>query len=236
MTLRPVAGRRGILDPADAWAEVRSGPPWVAPTTLLSAEDTANTGGGSVYPLSTLDELGRGAWERDLHTHLDGARLFNAVVESGVPAERRCRHWESVAFCLSKGLGAPAGSVLCGPADFILRGRRLRKMLGGAMRQAGYLAAAGLYALEHNVERLAGDHRRARALYEGLLGTGWAAEAPETNMVYVRGDGASATVEALAERGVLAVPVGPGRMRLVTHLDIDDDAVEQVIEVFRGLR
>ena len=128
-----------------------------------------------------------------------------------------------------------AGSRLKSTITRKWRARRLRKMLGGAMRQAGYLAAAGLYALEHHVERLAGDHDRARALYEGLIEAGWAAEAPETNMVYVRGDGAAATVATLAERGVLAVPVGPGRMRLVTHLDIDDEAVERVIEVFREL-
>ncbi len=146
VTLRPVSGRRGILEPETCWAAVQGGPPWVAPTALICAEDTANTGGGSVYPLETLDALGRGAWDRDLHSHLDGARLFNAVVQSGISAERRSRHWESVTFCLSKGLGAPAGSVLCGPGPFIERARRYRKMLGGAMRQAGYLAAAGLYA------------------------------------------------------------------------------------------
>jgi threonine aldolase len=236
VTLRPVQGQRGILDPETTWLSIKGGPTWVAPTTLLCVEDTANAGGGSVYPLSVLDELGHGAWQRDLHTHMDGARLFNAVVASGIPCARRYRHYESVTFCLSKGLGAPAGSVLCGPAGFIREARRIRKMLGGAMRQAGYLAGAGLYALSHNVERLAEDHRRAHQLYQGLSEAGWHAQAPETNMVYIEGTGLLDTASSLAERGILVIPLSDTRLRLVTHLDIDDDAIQRTIDVFAGLR
>ncbi len=236
VTLRPVEGERGILDPETTWAAVKGGDPWVAPTTLLCLEDTANAGGGSVYPLQTLDDLGEGARARNLHTHLDGARLFNGVVASGDTAARRCRPFESVTFCLSKGLGAPAGSVLCGPESFIQEARRIRKMLGGAMRQAGYLAGAGRHALAHHIERLAEDHRRARALYEGLRTAGWAADSPETNMVYVSGTDMHTTAKQLSERQILAIPVSATRLRLVTHLDVDDEGVDRTIAAFEALR
>ncbi len=236
VTLRPVTGTRGILDPEATWAAIKGGPPWVAPSRLLCIEDTANAGGGSVYPLETLDALGQGAWSHGLHTHLDGARLFNAVVASGESAFRRCRHFESVTFCLSKGLGAPAGSVLCGPAPFIHEARRVRKMLGGAMRQAGYLAGAGLYALAHHVERLTEDHRRAALLYDGLAAQGWSAEAPETNMVYIEGPDMHRVASSLAEAGILCIPVSGTRLRLVTHLDVDDEGVERTVNTMAGLR
>ncbi len=235
VTLRPVQGTAGILAPEDTWAALKGGPPWVAPSTLLCVEDTANAGGGTVYPLETLDALGQGAWQRNLRTHLDGARLFNAVVASGETAFRRCRHFDSVTFCLSKGLGAPAGSVLCGPAEFIREARRIRKMLGGAMRQAGYLAGAGLYALAHHIDRLADDHRRCRALYEGLLDQGWTLAAPPTNMVYVQGEGMAAVQAGLAERGVLAIALGD-KLRLVTHLDVDDEGIARTLEAMSVLR
>ncbi len=236
VTLRPVQGERGILDPSATWAAIKGGPPWVAPSTLLCVEDTANAGGGSVYPLATLDALGQGAWDHGLHSHLDGARLFNAVVASGETAFRRCRHFESVTFCLSKGLGAPAGSVLCGPAGFIHQARRVRKMLGGAMRQAGYLAGAGLHALSHHVDRLADDHRRARALYDGLAAQGWDVAPPETNMLYVGGADMQRVAAELAQAGVLAIPVSAESLRLVTHLDVDDGGVERCIAALGACR
>lgn len=236
VTLRPVQGERGLLSPELAWRGIKGGPTWVAPSTLLCVEDTANAGGGTVYPLETLDALGQGAWERNLHTHLDGARMFNAVVASGESAARRCRHFESVTFCLSKGLGAPAGSVLCGPGPFIHEARRVRKMLGGAMRQAGYLAGAGLYALAHHVDRLAEDHQRARELYDGLSDAGWEVDAPETNMIYIEGPDMIGTAAALGEHGILAIPVSATRLRLVTHLDVDDAGIAHTINLFRMLR
>jgi threonine aldolase len=141
-----------------------------------------------------------------------------------------------VSFCLSKGLGAPVGSLLCGPRDLLERARRFRKAFGGALRQVGILGAAGLYALEHNVARLADDHRRARTLYEGLRAAGLDASEPETNMVYVAIPGAPDTARRLAEKGVLCVAVGPTAIRLVTHLDVDDDGIAHAIAAFAGMR
>jgi threonine aldolase len=236
VTLRPVPGTSGILDPETTWGQIKGGPTWVAPSTLLCVEDTANAGGGTVYPLETLDALGQGAWERGLRTHLDGARMFNAVVASGESAFRRSRHYESVTFCLSKGLGAPAGSVLCGPAAFIHEARRVRKMLGGAMRQAGYLAGAGLYALAHHVDRLADDHRRCRDLYDGLAAQGWDVDAPETNMLYVQGPDMGAVAAGLAEAGILCIAVSATSLRLVTHLDVDDAGIDRAVTTMATLR
>lgn len=228
-------GDRGILDPDTVWAALRPDNVHFAPASLLCVENTANRGGGSVYAQSTLDALALGARARGLRTHLDGARIFNAVVASGVPLARMIQHYDSVAFCLSKGLGAPVGSLLVGPADVIHRARRVRKMLGGGMRQAGFLAGAGLYALEHNVDRLADDHRRARALYEGLTAQGFTVVEPDTNMVYVEGlTDAAGWQDRLGERGVACLAVSPTSVRLVLHLDVDDAGVAQTLDAFRA--
>jgi threonine aldolase len=167
-----------------------------------------------------------------LKTHLDGARVFNASVASQQPLDRIARGFDSVSFCLSKGLGAPVGSLLCGPADFIAYARRMRKMLGGGMRQAGFLAAAGIHALENHVDRLADDHARAMRLYEGLSELGAKPERPETNMIYTELPNAPATESALAERGIQAIAVGPTTMRLVTHLDVDDAGIDATLAAF----
>ncbi len=234
--IRPVPGRRGVMDPADVAACFRPADPHFAPVTLVCAEDTANRGGGTVHPLATLDALAEVAREGGAATHLDGARLLNAAVASGIPAARRARAWDTVSLCLSKGLGAPVGSLLAGPAELIARGRRVRKALGGGMRQAGILAAAGLYALDHHVGRLADDHRRARRLAEGLAEAGYAVQAPETNMVYVAVPDAPRLQAEAGARGVRLVAVGPDRVRLVTHLDVDDAGIERAIAVLAELR
>jgi len=231
--LRPLPGARGLLDPARVIAAIRHDDPHVAPATLLSVEDTANRGGGTVHPLELLDALAEVAHSRGLVTHLDGARVFNAVVASGIPLARRVRSYDTLSFCLSKGLGCPAGSLLCGPKDLIHVGRRVRKMLGGGMRQAGILAAAGWFALDHHIERLAEDHARAAWLAAGLRDLGLHADDPDTNMVYVHGvpDPVRA-VESLRMRGILVGAVGPGTLRLVTHLDIDDVHIEATLQAF----
>ncbi len=224
---------RGIMDVQAAEAAILPDNEHFAPATLLCVENTSNRGGGSVFPLRVLDELGAMACRRGLATHLDGARVFNAQVASGIAVARIARDFDSVSVCLSKALGAPIGSLICGPRDFIKRARRVRKMLGGGMRQVGLLAAAGLYALERNVERLAEDHQRARQLWQGLNVLGWdAEEPPETNMVYVRAPEAYALQDRLAQRGLLAVAVAPDRLRMVTHLDVDDQGVERAIAAF----
>lgn len=233
--IRPIPAERGLLEPERVWEQLRPVNDHFAPATLLCVENTSNRGGGSVYRLGTLAELYGGARARGLRVHLDGARVFNAAVKLDVPLSDITLCCDSVSFCLSKGLGAPVGSLLAGPADWIARARRVRKMLGGGMRQSGILAAAGIYALNHNVAGLAEDHRRARVLWSGLNELGLPSQEPETNMVYVRVDNGARAVEALAERGVLALAVNADTLRLVTHLDVDDKGVEQALHAFAAL-
>jgi len=231
-----VPATRGILNPVDVAAAI---PPeddvHIAPAALVAVENTANRGGGSVYPLQTLDALVVLARERRLKLHMDGARLFNAVVASGIPASRVVRGFDTACFCLSKGLGAPVGSLLCGSKDVIKDALRVRKMLGGGMRQVGILAAAGLYALDHHVDRLADDHRRARRLAQGLSNLGFPSETPETNMVYAQVPHANRTVDRLAAEGILALALSDDRVRMVTHLDVDDAGIERAIHGFERL-
>ncbi|MGH1408865.1 MAG: low-specificity L-threonine aldolase [Aeromonas sp.] len=201
-------------------------------TRLICLENTHN---GKVLPLSYLQEMGRFVAERGLKLHLDGARLFNAAVASEAPVEVIAAPFDSISICLSKGLGAPVGSLLVGSHDFIARARRLRKMLGGGMRQAGILAQAGLFALEQHVARLADDHRRAKRLAEGLAalpGIELDLSLVQSNMVFLRlREGESAPLLVfMKERGILFS--GYGELRLVTHLQINDDDIEEVIDAF----
>ncbi|MCF5764055.1 low-specificity L-threonine aldolase [Aeromonas veronii] len=201
-------------------------------TRLICLENTHN---GKVLPLSYLQEMGTFVAERGLKLHLDGARLFNAAVASETPVALIAAPFDSISICLSKGLGAPVGSLLVGSHDFIARARRLRKMLGGGMRQAGILAQAGLFALEQHVTRLADDHRRAKRLAEGLAalpGIELDLSLVQSNMVFLRlREGESAPLLAfMKERGILFS--GYGELRLVTHLQINDDDIEEVIDAF----
>ncbi|MDX7746247.1 low-specificity L-threonine aldolase [Aeromonas veronii] len=201
-------------------------------TRLICLENTHN---GKVLPLSYLQEMGAFVAERGLKLHLDGARLFNAAVASETPVEVIAAPFDSISICLSKGLGAPVGSLLVGSHDFIARARRLRKMLGGGMRQAGILAQAGLFALEQHVTRLADDHRRAKRLAEGLAalpGIELDLSLVQSNMVFLwLHEGESAPLLAfMKERGILFS--GYGELRLVTHLQINDDDIEEVIDAF----
>lgn len=201
-------------------------------TRLICLENTHN---GKVLPLSYLQEMGAFVAERGLKLHLDGARLFNAAVASETPVEEIAAPFDSISICLSKGVGAPVGSLLVGSHDFIARARRLRKMLGGGMRQAGILAQAGLFALEQHVTRLADDHRRAKRLAEGLAalpGIELDLSLVQSNMVFLRlREGESAPLLAfMKERGILFS--GYGELRLVTHLQINDDDIEEVIDAF----
>jgi len=233
--LRPIEGAQGLMDPEQVFARVRVDDPHFAPATLLCVENTSNRGGGTPYPQDTLDTLALGARARGLRAHMDGARIFNAVVAQGTPLPRIVEHFDSLAFCLSKGLGAPVGSLLCGPKDFIHTARRMRKMLGGGMRQAGFLAAAGHFALEHQVERLAEDHARATRLAEGLRALGLHAPEPPTNMVYFDIENADAAVESVGLRGIQLLTVGPSTIRAVTHLDVDDAGIDATLEAFAAL-
>jgi threonine aldolase len=202
-----------------------------ARTRLLALE---NTFGGQVLPMAYVEAATSLARRKGLATHLDGARLFNAAVAGKLPAQRIAQHFDTVSVCFSKGLGAPVGSALVGPKDFIARAHRIRKMAGGGLRQAGILAAAALHALDHHVERLAEDHAHARALAEGLQGLpGVSVQPPQTNILFVdlAPEKAAGAVERLAAAGVLAT--GLYRLRLVTHLDVKAEDIPRAVAVLR---
>ncbi len=211
-------------------------------TTLVAVENTHNYCGGVVYPLDKVVLLREFCDRHEMILHLDGARVCNAAVASGVALRDIVAPYDSVSVCLSKGLGAPVGSVLLGSAAMIARAQRARKLFGGGMRQAGIIAAGGLYALEHNVERLADDHRRARGLGERLArvpGLTIDERKLQTNMVFADTHGvglpAARVVELLEAQGVLALDEAPWSVRFVTHLDVDDEAVEQAGEIVAGI-
>ncbi len=232
--VRPVEGRFGKLEAPQIQASINGDFDWLARTRLVVLENTCNRGGGSVYRLPEVDAIRGVCDEHGLSLHLDGARLMNALVATGEATADWGARFDSISLCLSKGLGAPVGSVLTGSREFIKRGRRFRKILGGGMRQAGMLAAACSYALDHHVERLADDHTRARALAEalGTCAQVTAIRPVATNIVIFDVDealGGEAVRQALMERGVRASGFGPNTIRLVTHLGIGDDELEEAI-------
>ena len=242
-----VEGERGQMSPEDVQRAIRkvAGSDSHYPEcTLICVENTANVGGGSIYDQDTLDAICEVAHKNDCRAHMDGARMFNAIVASGTNPARMVRDFDTISICLSKGLGAPIGSVLVGDAATIAEAHRWRKMFGGGMRQSGILAAAGLYALENNIDRLGEDHARARRLAEALdameaysidLG------AVQSNMVYIncKKDGAKTLVNSLAERGVDVLDLEQGvdygdisTVRAVVHLHITDEDINRVIAAF----
>ncbi|MDU9406019.1 low-specificity L-threonine aldolase [Pseudomonas sp. zfem001] len=230
---QPIDGEAdGSLDLAKVEAAIKQDDFHFARTRLLALENTMQ---GKVLPLDYLAAAREMTRRRGLSLHLDGARLYNAAVKLGVPAREITQYFDSVSVCLSKGLGAPVGSVLCGSTALIAKARRLRKMVGGGMRQAGVLAAAGLYALQHQVQRLAEDHASAMRLGEELSELGYSVEPVQTNMVYVQlGERAGQVKAFMAEHGI-AVSAAP-RLRLVTHLDVSAEQIERVIRAFAAFR
>src|SRR5688572_3574892 len=220
----------GSLDLAEVEAAIKPDDPHFAKTRLLALENTIS---GRVLRNEYLREAVGLAKKRNLATHLDGARIFNAAAALKTNVKDLCAGFDSVSACLSKGLGAPAGTVLLGNSSLIQKAKRARKILGGAMRQAGVIAAAGLYALEHNVERLEEDHRNAETLASGLRELGLAVE-QHTNMVFVKipPESVSAVVEQLKQQEILVLP--GARMRLVTHLDVDAAGIERALSAFRA--
>ena len=222
----------GGLEPGAVRAAIREPGLHVPNSALLCLENTHNRCGGAAVPIATMDALAAIAHESGLRVHLDGARIFNAAAALAVPAARIARDCDSVSFCLSKGLGCPVGSLICGDKEFIQRARRNRKILGGGMRQAGIIAAAGIYALEHNVDRMAEDHENARRLADGLRRhDAFAPNTPETNIVVadIRRGALNDWLSAFREAGVLAVAFGPQRMRLVTHLNVSRADVDEAV-------
>ncbi len=239
---RTLRGERGILDPDEVRRAIR--PPNIhhAQDTLVCVETTHNRGGGSVYPLKTLQAIRRIASENGLAVHMDGARLFNAAVASGIAPRELAAQADSVSFCLSKGLGAPVGSVVVGRQAFIDRARRARKMFGGGTRQAGILAAAGLVALETMVERLREDHANARLLAEGLAalpGVEIDLQHVETNILIFtlrRKDlDAPGLVRKLGEHGIKAFNISEESIRMVTHKDVDRAGILRALEVLKKI-
>ena len=230
---QPLANRPdGTLDLAEVEAAIKPDDPHYARTRLLALE---NTIGGKALPRVYFDRALELTERKNLASHLDGARIFNAAVKLGIDARALCKGFDSVSVCLSKGLGTPAGTLLLGGKEVIARAKRARKILGGAMRQAGVLAGAGLYALQNNVARLPEDHANAERLAEGLRGAGYEVEGPHTNMVFVRisPDKVAVLTEKM-DREKILVLAGP-RMRLVTHLDVDAAGIDCAIAAFRSI-
>jgi threonine aldolase len=232
-------GAGGLFDGADVRAAVTPDESHFPRTSAVCIENTHNHSGGRVFPLEQLKDVARTARDLGLALHLDGARLWNAVVATEIPAAVWSEPFDTVAFCLSKGLGAPVGSLVCGSAETIRSVHRTRKLFGGGMRQAGILAAAGLYALEHNISRLAEDHAHARRFATGLEKLGFRVDAaPETNMVMFEVEDTMAFLRATRERDLLINPVAEGRFRAVTHLDVSvrdvDDALAIIEEIAHG--
>ncbi len=239
---RAVVAETGILSWSSIYEQVRPLGPHAAPTGLIEVENTHNMAGGTVYPLDTLREICEEAHKLGLPVHMDGARVFNAAAALGVPVSTVVAPVDTVMFCLSKGLGAPVGSMLAGPKRLIDKGRLLRKRLGGGMRQAGILAAAGLIGLEKMAGRLGEDHENCQYLARELAAIpGVKVErAPETNILFfdVNGTGLSGPEFSarLKERGVLINSAyGVGRLRLLTHFDVDRAACARAVEAVRGV-
>ena len=232
-----LASDRGAMDPAVVESRVLKGDIHTPGTTLLCLENTHNRAGGAIIPLAKMAAYREIADRKGIKIHLDGARVFNAAVGLGVPVTEITQYADSVNFCLSKGLRSPIGSLLCGDADFIERGRHWRKRLGGGMRQAGILAACGIVSLTKNVDRLADDHRRARELATAvaqLPGLRVNLTEVETNMVMVHTDTPAPEWQSrLREAGLLCFPTGPNRLRLVLHADIDDAKLALAVDAFR---
>lgn len=240
--MRPTRTERGFLTPDQVREAIRPANIHVPPTGLVCIENTHNRHGGTCCTPEDIAAVAAVAHEAGVPVHLDGARLFNAAVALKRPAEDFARHVDSVTFCVSKGLGAPVGSIVCGSAEFVDRARRWRKMLGGGMRQVGILAAAGIVALERMVDRLADDHVNARRLAEGLAalpGLRIDLTTVQTNIVILRVErGPAATAELVkgcAARKVRVHATGPGTIRCVTHKDVDADDISRALDAFREL-
>ncbi len=240
--VRAVHGADGTYDAATLRAAVRTPSRYFPRSRLACVEQTANTAGGRVWPIDRLREVARQAHESGLVTHMDGARLMNAVVASGVPAAEQAAGYDSVWVDFSKGLGCPVGAALAGSAEFIAEAWRLKQRWGGALRQAGMLAAAALYALDHHVERLADDHANARLLAAGLAemkGVRVDLGAIDTNIVFFDVEQTGVQAEQLCiqlqSRGVQMGAFGPTVIRAVTHLDVTRDDVLRALDVMRAV-
>jgi threonine aldolase len=233
---RLIQGQRGIFSAEDVANLLRPSDVHFPRTRLICVENTHNRGGGSVWPIAKLRHIATLAAEKNIHIHMDGARLWNACAASGISEKEYADCCNTVSVCFSKGLGAPVGSALAGDRDVIQRARRFRKQYGGGMRQAGILGAGALYALEHHRKCLIEDHIHAKKLAKGLAqlpGIEVDIASVETNMVFfnISGGGAKAWMEQLNDRGVRMLAVGPDRMRAVTHLQVSERDIDHALEI-----
>lgn len=233
---RLLPGARGVLDPQRVTdAVVRNPDHHFSPTSLVTIEHTTNRGGGACYPLQTIAAISAVCHEYGMKLHCDGARLFNAVVATGITAAEYAKPCDTVSVCFSKGLGCPVGSILAGSAETIDRAHRYRKMLGGGMRQAGILAEAANYALDHHIERLKEDHRRTAFLRDELLdlpNVSFPLPSP-TNILFIDVPDTAAFLAHCASRNVYMLPQSATRLRAVLHLDINDEALDHAIDTIR---
>lgn len=237
---RLVEGNLGRLTARDVEENINPDNDHYPHTSLVVLENTVNRGGGSYYYLKDILPIAEVCKKHQLKLHLDGARLFNALIETGDKAMDYGKQFDSISVCLSKGLGAPVGSILTGSKEFIAKCRRIRKVFGGAMRQAGFLAAAGIYALDHHVKRLKDDHQRAKVLAETIRELRYVKEVlpvPTNILIFELKEimPAENFINLLKNKNILAHPIGRQKIRMVTHLDFDDEKLSQVKEILRKL-
>ena len=237
-----IAGNRGVFDAEQVEAAIRVDDVHFPVSRLVVIENTHNRGGGTVFPLKNIQRIREVASKRGLLMHMDGARLWNACVATGIPPKEYTAPFDSVSACLSKGLGCPAGSIVAGSREFIKRVHRFRKMVGGGMRQVGFLAAAGIYALDHHINRMEEDHRKAKKMAQGLAGIKNIVIHPEeveTNILFFDVSPSERTAHevaaAIRERGVRVHPTAKTRIRCVTHLDVSFSDLDRALEVIEGV-
>jgi len=240
-SVRLLKGNRGRITAAEIEQWIMPDDVHFPVTQLISLEDTANRGGGAVYEFEEIQRISALAKRYNLPLHLDGARLFNALAVNGIDPKTYASQFDSISICLSKGLGAPVGSLLLGKKEFIHKARRVRKVMGGGMRQAGFLAAAGLHAIKHHVVRLEEDHIHANKLETGLLTCEWVKTVipVETNIVVIELNDhqkRDAYIKALLDEQIKTVSFGPGMIRMVTHLDISPEAIDYVLSRLNSIR
>ena len=239
VSVKLIDGDKGRITAEQVLDNIQPNFDWLPKTSLVCLENTSNKGGGSCYDLQTMQQIRNVCNDNNLKLHLDGARLFNAIVSKKYTTQEIGKEFDSISVCFSKGLGAPVGSALIGNAAFIRKARRIRKAFGGGMRQAGYLAAACLFALDNNVERLVIDHQHAQQIADVLSGLSWIKNVLpcKTNILIFTIDETKTSVEKilsyLKENEILAVQFGKHQIRLVTHLDITSEMIDKVCEVFK---
>lgn len=240
VTLKLLEGNRGLMDAEDINQNVNPNYDWLPVTRLVCIEDTCNKGGGSYYQLSQIQLIRNTCFQNNLKLHLDGARIFNALTETGNTTKEIGKFVDSLTFCISKGLGCPIGSILVGNNNFIKRARRVRKVMGGGMRQAGILAAAGIYALEHNIPLLKKDHIRAKAIESVLYKLSWVknVQPVDTNIILFEIEdhlNSEKIVQKLAENKIKCMATSQKQIRFVTHLDFTDEMLSETINILQKI-